>query len=34
MVNKVMEIYGVDVSDIESGNVAQILESIASSRFR
>jgi hypothetical protein len=34
MVKKVMEIYGVDVSDIESGNVAQILERIASSRFR
>jgi hypothetical protein len=34
MVTKIMDIYGVDISDIESGNVAQILERIASSRLR
>ena len=32
MVKKIMDIYGIDISDIESGNVAQILERIASSR--
>jgi len=34
MVKKIMDIYGVDVSDIESGNVARILERITSSRLR
>ena len=31
---KIMDIYGVDISDIESASIAQILERIASSRLR
>jgi len=31
---RIQEIYGVDVSDVESGNLATILERIASSRAR
>lgn len=34
LVKKIIDTYGVDVSDIASGNIAQILERIASSRFR